>query len=255
MIYTPLTNKAMRIAYAAHQGQVDKSGQPYIFHPYHLAEQMDDEISVCVALLHDVVEDTDVSFARLEQEFPKEVTDALRLLTHEQGTDYFAYIQAIRSNSTARKVKLADLAHNSDETRFAGCKPIPEAQLERRRQKYAKARAILENVPQLILVREKTGDRIPMDILPAVIGRKSSDNQLERGAFYRYEVENCHAVSRSHAKFMTHEGAIFAEDLGSTNGTYINGERIKPFVRIRLADGDCLCLGVEEFTVSISGMY
>ena len=57
MIYTELTNKAMRIAYKAHQGQVDKCGQPYIFHPYHLAEQMDDEITVCAALLHDVIED------------------------------------------------------------------------------------------------------------------------------------------------------------------------------------------------------
>ena len=58
MIYTALTNKALRLAYAAHHGQTDKCGQPYIFHPYHLAEQMPDEISACVALLHDVVEDT-----------------------------------------------------------------------------------------------------------------------------------------------------------------------------------------------------
>ena len=73
MIYTPLTNKAQRIAYDAHQGQTDKSGQPYIFHPYHLAEQMTDEVSVCVALLHDVVEDTAVTFEELEREFPPEV--------------------------------------------------------------------------------------------------------------------------------------------------------------------------------------
>ena len=62
MIYTPLTNKALRLAYTAHHGQVDKSGVPYIFHPYHLAEQMTDEITTCVALLHDVVEDTDITF-------------------------------------------------------------------------------------------------------------------------------------------------------------------------------------------------
>lgn len=60
MIYTELTNKALTIAYRAHHGQLDKSGIPYIFHPVHLAEQMKDEISVCVALLHDVLEDTDV---------------------------------------------------------------------------------------------------------------------------------------------------------------------------------------------------
>ncbi len=144
MIYTAMTNRAMRLAYAAHHGQTDKSGQPYIFHPYHLAEQMTDEISICVALLHDVVEDTELTFAELEREFPKEVTDALRLLTHEEGTDYFDYVRSVRRNPVARKVKLADLAHNSDETRFAGCGDMPEKQLFKLQEKYAKARAILE---------------------------------------------------------------------------------------------------------------
>lgn len=143
MIYTPLTNKALRLAYAAHHGQTDKSGQPYIFHPYHLAEQMDDEISVCAALLHDVVEDAGVTLAALEQAFPKEVTDAVRLLTREKGTDYFAYVRAIRQNPVAVRVKLADLAHNADESRFAGCAAVPAEELAQRREKYARARAIL----------------------------------------------------------------------------------------------------------------
>lgn len=143
MIYTPLTNKAMQLAYTAHQGQTDKSGQPYIFHPMHLAEQMDDEISTCVALLHDVVEDTAVTFADLEKIFPPAVLDALRLLTHEDGTDYFQYVEAIRQNPVAVKVKLADLAHNSDQTRFSGCDDIPAGQLARWQEKYTKAFAIL----------------------------------------------------------------------------------------------------------------
>ena len=145
MIYTPLTNKALRLAYAAHHGQTDKSGQPYIFHPYHLAEQMTDEISTCAALLHDVVEDTAVTIEELEQEFPKEVTGVLRLLTHEKGTDYFDYVRAIKGNPVAVKVKLAELAHNSDETRFAGCEEIPAEQLVKWREKYARARRILED--------------------------------------------------------------------------------------------------------------
>ena len=145
MIYTALTNKAMRIAYDAHHGQVDNCGQPYVFHPYHLAEQMPDEATVCAALLHDVVEDADITFEELERVFPPEVTDALRLLTHEPGVDYFDYVRAIRGNAVARAVKLADLAHNSDETRFAGCADADadEGACERRRAKYAKARAIL----------------------------------------------------------------------------------------------------------------
>ena len=145
MIYTTLTNKALRLAYAAHHGQTDKSGQPYIFHPCHLAEQMTDEVSTCAALLHDVVEDTAVTIEELEKEFPKEVTEALRLLTHESGADYFEYVRAIRENPVAVKVKLADLAHNSDETRFAGCGEIPSEQLAKWREKYAKAKAILED--------------------------------------------------------------------------------------------------------------
>ena len=145
MIYTELTNKALRLAYAAHHGQMDNSGQPYIFHPYHLAEQMTDEVSVCVALLHDVAEDTSVTIEELELEFPKEVTEALRLLTHDAGTDYFDYVRAIKQNPVAVKVKLADLAHNSDQTRFSGCGEIPTERLAKWREKYARARAILEN--------------------------------------------------------------------------------------------------------------
>lgn len=143
MIYTPLTNKAMRLAYQAHHGQVDDSGLPYIFHPFHVAEQMNDEITVCVALLHDVVEDTPVTFAELEKEFPREVTDALRLLTHDEGTDYFDYVRAIRENPVARTVKLADIAHNSDVTRLMGSGHVTERQLLRWHEKYEKARAIL----------------------------------------------------------------------------------------------------------------
>ena len=144
MIYTSLTNKAMKLAYAAHCGQADKGGIPYIFHPYHLAEQMTEEISACVALLHDVVEDTDVTFEELAQEFPKEVIEALRLLTHAEGTDYLEYVKAIKANPVARAVKLADIAHNSDESRLEGCEGITEEQRGYFREKYARARVVLE---------------------------------------------------------------------------------------------------------------
>lgn len=143
MIYTPLTMTAMRVAYEAHHGQTDNSGVPYIFHPIHLAEGMDDELSACVALLHDVVEDTDVTLEELCKRFPKEVTDAVALLTHEKGTDYLDYVRRIRENPIAKKVKLADLAHNSDETRCIGSGMSQEKMLYFRK-KYAAARAVLE---------------------------------------------------------------------------------------------------------------
>ena len=142
MIYTPLTIRAMQIAYSAHHGQVDKAGVPYIFHPLHLAEGMDEEISCCAALLHDTVEDTEITLEALAAEFPAEVVDAVRLLTHNPETDYFDYVRQIRSNPIALKVKLADLQHNSDATRFAGVE-VPKERIGYFRDKYTKAKAIL----------------------------------------------------------------------------------------------------------------
>lgn len=142
MVYTPLTLKAMKIAYDAHHGQVDKAGVPYIFHPLHLAEQMEDEISCCVALLHDTVEDTSVTFSQLEQEFPPEVLKPLRLLTHAKEIPYLDYVRAINGNPVAMKVKLADIAHNSDQSRLSGTDMSEETKAYFR-DKYTKARAIL----------------------------------------------------------------------------------------------------------------
>ena len=134
MIYTPLTMKAMKLAYQAHHGQLDYNGMPYVFHPYHLAEQMTDEFTACAALLHDVVEDTDWTIEQLEAEFPPEVTRAVALLTHAEDTDYFDYVRAIRENPIAKAVKLADLAHNSDQTRCIGS-GLSEEKLARWREK------------------------------------------------------------------------------------------------------------------------
>ena len=113
MIYTALTKKAMKVAYEAHHGQTDRSGTPYIFHPFHVAEQMDDELSVCTALLHDVIEDTEITFEDLTGEFPEEVVEALRCLTRDKNMNYFDYIRNLRKNPIAKKVKQADLLHNS----------------------------------------------------------------------------------------------------------------------------------------------
>lgn len=142
MIYTPLTNKALVFAYQAHHGQVDYNGIPYIFHPLHLAEQMDDEISCCTALLHDVVEDTPVTLEELAREFPPEVVEAVSLLTHTDDADYFSYLLPIKAHPVAKKVKLADIAHNRDQSRCVGSELTP-AQLAHWEQKYQKALAIL----------------------------------------------------------------------------------------------------------------
>lgn len=143
MIYTELTKKAMRIAYAAHHGQVDKGGAPYIFHPIHLAEQMQDEASTCVALLHDVVEDTSVTAEDLAAVFPEEVVRAVSLLTHDEEVSYQDYIARIKENRIAKAVKIADLNHNMDESRLEGCEKISEETRKRLKDKYTKAMALL----------------------------------------------------------------------------------------------------------------
>ena len=142
MIYTPLTYKAMHIAYNAHHGQLDKSGAPYIFHPVHLAEQMDDEFSCCAALLHDVVEDTEVTLEDLRKDCPEEVVEAVRLLTHEDGVPDVEYLTAIKANPIALKVKLADNAHNADQSRCC-CGNVSEETKAHWQVKYARAREIL----------------------------------------------------------------------------------------------------------------
>ncbi len=119
MIYTDMTKKAMKIAYKAHEGQTDKSGIPYVFHPLHVAEQMEDEASTIAALLHDVPEDTGITLLDLEKAgFPKAVLEAVALLTRGREVPYLDYIRKLKKNSVARAVKLADLVHNSDISRL-----------------------------------------------------------------------------------------------------------------------------------------
>ena len=140
MIYTPMTKKALILCFQAHKGQVDKSGLPYVFHPFHLAEQMNDEITTIVALLHDVVEDTPVAPDDLrDQGFPEEAVAAIRLMTHDKGVPYLEYVARIKENPIARTVKLADLRHNSDLSRLD---EVGEKDLARV-EKYKKAMELL----------------------------------------------------------------------------------------------------------------
>ncbi|MBE6942302.1 MAG: bifunctional (p)ppGpp synthetase/guanosine-3',5'-bis(diphosphate) 3'-pyrophosphohydrolase [Ruminococcaceae bacterium] len=141
MIYTDLTKKAIRLCFEAHKNQVDKSGLPYVLHPFHLAEQMKDELSTVAALLHDVLEDTTYTLDDLRKiGFPEAVLDALALLTHEDNTPYLDYVARLKSNPVARAVKLADLRHNSDLTRLN----YVDDRAIKRVEKYQEAIALLE---------------------------------------------------------------------------------------------------------------
>lgn len=140
MIYTDATKKAMRVCFAAHKDQLDKSGLPYVFHPFHLAEQMPDEDTTVTALLHDVAEDSDIRLDDLRKMgFIERVMNALSLLTHDPAVPYMDYVRALKSDPVAKAVKLADLAHNSDLSRLDDPR---ESDIERAK-KYAEAIALL----------------------------------------------------------------------------------------------------------------
>ena len=125
MIYSDKIKEAMNICFNAHKEDLDKAGYPYVFHPFFVASQMDDEDSTIVALLHDVVEDYGDMYTLddLSDLFGDRVYNALALLTHNDDIPYMDYIKNIKNNPIARKVKLADLKHNSDVNRLNGNKP------------------------------------------------------------------------------------------------------------------------------------
>lgn len=115
-----MLNKAVIIAVNAHKGQYDKCGMDYISHPVYVALNMDNEDEKITALLHDVVEDCNITMEELSSYgFNSNIINAVSLLTRKQETDYFDYLKAIKTNNLAVKVKLADLKHNSDKERLS----------------------------------------------------------------------------------------------------------------------------------------
>ena len=114
-----MINIALSIAKKAHAGQVDKAGVDYIQHPLYVASQVKTEQEKAVALLHDVLEDSDITAADLlAYGLSNEVVTAVQTLTKKKGQSYQEYLEKVKSNNLARVVKLADLKHNSDLSRL-----------------------------------------------------------------------------------------------------------------------------------------
>jgi (p)ppGpp synthase/HD superfamily hydrolase len=131
-----LLEKAISIAVEAHRGQRDRTGAPYIVHPMRVMAGVDTDVEKMVAILHDVVEDTNWTFEKLKQEgFPDEVIDALKCVTKREGEEYEDFVKRSASNSIARRVKLADLEHNMDARRLSN---VTEKDVERL-NKYVRA--------------------------------------------------------------------------------------------------------------------
>ena len=128
--------QAFVTAAEAHCGQVDKSGADYINHPLTVAAQVQDDVSaVIVALLHDTIEDTALTLDELRTKIllTEAESEALTLLTHDESVPYLEYVAAIKSNPLARRVKIADLRHNSDLTRIDNPSPKDFARVEKYR--------------------------------------------------------------------------------------------------------------------------
>ncbi len=108
-----MTKNALKLSFDLHQDQVDKGGIPYPYHLFYIANQMTDEESCCVALLHDILEDTTLtSDDLLNSGFSARVVDAVKVLSKKEDISFLDYIKNIQSNELARVVKLADLKHN-----------------------------------------------------------------------------------------------------------------------------------------------
>ncbi|MCO5183965.1 MAG: GTP pyrophosphokinase [Anaerolineae bacterium] len=128
--------KAITIALTSHAGQVQKNGDPYVLHPLHLMCQMETETERIVAVLHDVIEDTEMTLDDLAASgFSAEIITTIDLLTHHPAHSYDEYIERIRPNRLARRIKLADLRHNMDVLRL---NEITDRDL-RRLRKYKRA--------------------------------------------------------------------------------------------------------------------
>lgn len=130
--------KAFIVAIKAHQGQKDKGGKPYILHPIRVALNVKGKDERIVALLHDVIEDTNYTIDNLDF-LTKEQKDALLLLTHDKSVPYMEYIRKVKKNKIASKVKLADLEQNMNLKRL---KTVSDKDLKRV-DKYKKAKEIL----------------------------------------------------------------------------------------------------------------
>lgn len=123
---------ALAIAIQAHAGQVDKAGRPYILHPLRLMFQMETEEEMITAVLHDVVEDSNVTLDDLRQAgFSEEVVTAVAAVSRQNDETYEEFIHRLRPNALAAKVKLADLTDNMDMRRLKTITPKDLARIEK----------------------------------------------------------------------------------------------------------------------------
>ena len=123
---------ALELAVEKHKNQTDKAGNPYILHPLHVMENVNNKEGKIVAILHDIIEETYITENYLLKiGLSKRIVDAVVALTRSEDMDYQEYIKNLSSNPLAKEVKLADLEHNMDLKRLP---TLEEKDLERNRK-------------------------------------------------------------------------------------------------------------------------
>ncbi len=133
----PTLEDAIALAVQAHRGQVDRVDQPYILHPLRVMFRLEDELDRIVAVLHDVIEDTDLTLDNLRQQgYSEEILAALDGVTRREGESYEDFVERSRAHPVSRRVKLADLADNMDIRRLPT--PLTEKDFDRL-QRYRRA--------------------------------------------------------------------------------------------------------------------
>lgn len=150
-------NLANKIAKVAHKNQVDKAGEPYIEHPKAVQDMVNGDRAKTVAILHDVIEDTDITLDKLYSLgiMDLHILDAIDCLTKRAEEDYYMYLKRVKSNNLAVIVKRADIAHNMSEKRLNGIDPNLKQYFI---QKYRKGLLYLDSgIRVLILTKEECG--------------------------------------------------------------------------------------------------
>ena len=131
---------AIMIATIFHEGQVDKIGEPYILHPIRIMTKCETDEERIVAVLHDTLEDTELTIEYLkEEDFPEYIIEAIDTITRKENESYFEYIERVKENELALKVKLLDLEDNLDESRLSKIEDNNSL-----KERYIKAKKILE---------------------------------------------------------------------------------------------------------------
>ena len=142
-----LLNRMIALAAEKHANQYDKQGEPYFLHLMQVMRntESNDEIVQCVAVGHDLIEDTDVTYEQVLEEFGAEIADGIEAMSKRKGEAYEDYLERVLANPLASRVKMADLQHNTLITRMRGTSPKDLERVAKYWRAYALLKERVEN--------------------------------------------------------------------------------------------------------------